>query len=359
MVARAESTLNGGAAMEVMTVLGPVAREELGIVLPHEHLFIDLRNQFTEPADPQKAEAARQPLCMENLGLVRINPYAIRDNLLLDDVAVAIREVEWFRQQGGRTLVDCTSIGIQRDVRKLRQVAEQTGAHIVAGCGYYTADTHPREMDDWRPEAIADRMLRDMLEGVDGTSIRAGIYGEIGTSAELHPNEVKCLAAVGLAFRSHRAAVQVHTYPWARGGLEAARLLADCDVDPSKVVICHIDVQFDRNYLLQLLKLGVNIEFDNFGKEFFIPKEDRGFAGGVFARDIERVHVLLDLLEAGYERQLLITNDVCLKCMLRTYGGLGYEHLLRNVVPMMRDRGIPATAIERLLRDNPARVLCN
>jgi phosphotriesterase-related protein len=162
-----------------------------------------------------------------------------------------------------------------------------------------------------------------------------------------------------MAFRQHRAEIQVHTFPWAREGISAARELIDGGVDPAKIVICHIDIEFHIDYLEDLLRLGVNIEFDNFGKEFFILKADRGFAGGVFARDIERVHVIRDLVERGFERQILITNDICLKSMLRTYGGLGYDHVVRSIGPMMLDEGIPQTSIDVFLRENPARVLCD
>lgn len=341
----------------VMCVTGRVERDQLGVVLPHEHLFIDLRNQFTEPADSEKRELGRQPVCMQHLGVLRNNPYALKDNLVLDDLPTAIDEVRRFAKLGGGTIVDCTSIGIHRDPVKLREVARQTGLNIVAGCGYYTHDTHPPQMHAWDEHFIADQMLHDMLEGIDGSDIRAGIYGEIGTSRQIEANERKALLGVARAFKTHPAEVQVHTYPWAIAGIEAARLLIDCGVDPAKIVICHIDIEFNLPYILDLLKLGVNIEFDNFGKEFYINKADRGFAGGVFARDIERVRVIRDLLEKGFERQILITNDVCLKSMLRAYGGTGYDHILRTIVPMMLDEGLSQTTIDRLLTDNPARVL--
>ena len=180
----------------VMTVTGPIAADTLGVVLPHEHLFIDLRNQFTEPEDPDKARISREPVCMSNLGYLRTNPYAIEDNLLLDDVDIAVDEVQAFEQCGGRTMVDCTSVGIHRDAKKLREVAERTGLHIIAGCGYYTHDTHPTELDDWDEGEIADQMLSDLLEGIDGTDIRAGLYGEIGTSDTIRPGERKTLLAV-------------------------------------------------------------------------------------------------------------------------------------------------------------------
>jgi phosphotriesterase-related protein len=348
-----------GAAMDLMTVTGLVKRDQLGVILPHEHLFIDLRNQFTESQDPEKYQLSRDSVDICNLGALRINPYALKDNLILDNLEDALQEVEHFRSAGGQTIVDCTSLGIGRDMVQLQTLATRSGLNIVAGCGYYTYDTHPATMDEWSVEKIADEMLGDMLDGVDGTGIRAGIYGEIGTSAPLRANELKCLQATAMAFRQHRAEIQVHTFPWARVGLEAAQVLIDGGVDPGKIVICHIDIEFHVDYLEELLRLGVNIEFDNFGKEFYILKRDRGFAGGVFARDIERVQVIGRLLERGFLEQLLITNDVCLKTMWRRYGGFGYDHILKTIVPMLLDEGIDQGAINTLLRDNPARILCD
>ncbi len=99
------------------------------------------------------------------------------------------------------------------------------------------------------------------------------------------------------------------------------------------------------------------MEFDNFGKEFTINPADRGFADGAFVRDVERVRIIKGILDWEYQEQLLVTNDICLKSMLHHYGGLGYDHILRNVVPMMEDEGIPREAIDRILRDNPKGVL--
>ena len=101
----------------------------------------------------------------------------------------------------------------------------------------------------------------------------------------------------------------------------------------------------------------VRVEFDDFGKEFYIDPEDRGFAGGVFARDIERVQVVKRLVDDGFAEQLLITNDICLKSMLRHYGGWGYDHILRHVVPMLRHEGVEQSTIDQLLVENPKRLL--
>ena len=85
-------------------------------------------------------------------------------------------------------------------------------------------------------------------------------------------------------------------------------------------------------------------------------KADRGFAGGIFVTDLERVRLIARLLESGYESQVLITNDICLKSMLHAFGGWGYDHIVTNVVPVMADQGISEAVINRLIVDNAARL---
>jgi phosphotriesterase-related protein len=340
-------------AKTVMTVVGPVDVDTLGVTLPHEHFLSDARNQFTEFDDPEKRRISAEPLRMDNLGVVRRNPYGIKDNLVLDDLELAIEEAEAFKALGGKTIVDCTPVGVHRAPEKLQELARRTGLNIIAGCGYYTYDTHPKEMDNWSAEQIADQMLRDLTSGIDGTSIRAGIIGEIGTSKPIRPNERKNLLAAALAFQQTGAGIQVHTYPWGHEGLEAVEILVGAGVDAAKIVICHTDVEIDLNYIKAILKKGVFVEFDNFGKEFYIDPVDRGFAGGIFARDLERVTTIKTLVEGGYDKQVLVTNDLCLKCMLHHYGGWGYDHILRNVVPMMLDEGISLESIDNFLQNNP------
>ena len=345
--------------MAVTTVIGSVTREELGIILPHEHIFINLLNQFKEPSDPQKQKLSREPISLANYGFLRRNPYAIRENAIMDDLDLAVEELGYFKARGGRTVVDCTSIGINRSPELLRNVAQRTGLNIVAGCGYYTQDTHPADMPQRSAEDLAEEMTRDLTEGIGQTGVRAGVIGEIGTSFPIHPDELKNLRAAALAHKQTHAPLQIHTYPWGKAGLEASDLLISLGVAPDRIVICHIDVVVDLGYLRALLQRGVYVEFDNFGKEFYIDREDRGgFSGGVFAYDLERVRVIRQLVEWGHERQILITNDLCVKQMLRHYGGWGYAHILHHIVPMMEDEKIPGQVINRLIRDNPADWLC-
>jgi phosphotriesterase-related protein len=45
------------------------------------------------------------------------------------------------------------------------------------------------------------------------------------------------------------------------------------------------------------------------------------------------------------------------KTQLRAFGGCGYEHLLRNVVPALQEGGVSDAAVEAMLVSNPARLL--
>jgi phosphotriesterase-related protein len=200
---------------------------------------------------------------MGNLGVVRRNPYAIKDNLLLDDLEMIVSEVGAFAALGGKTLVDCTSVGIHRDPERLCEVARRTGLHIIAGCGYYTHDTHPAEMDKWSADKIADDIVSDLTVSIGGTGIKAGVIGEIGTSEPIHPNEKKSLLAAALAFRQVPVAIYIHIYPWGKAGLKVADLLIEKGVNPDKIVVCHSDVEPDPEYIRALLKRGVFVEFDN------------------------------------------------------------------------------------------------
>jgi phosphotriesterase-related protein len=339
--------------MKVNTVLGPVDPEEMGVTLSHEHLFIDITNQFREPADPVKQRLGCARVSAEHAGVLSRNPYAIRDNLLLDDLELAVEEAGLFRRAGGRTIVDCTPIGIGRDPERLRELSRATGVNVVAGCGYYTADTHPPGLGDRSAEDIADELERELCEGIDDTGIRAGVIGEIGTGNPIHPDEKKCLAAAAKASRRTGAAIQVHTYPWGRTGLEVVDVLLASGADPGKIAICHTDVDIHPDYQRALLERGVYLQFDNFGKEFAIPPEDRAYAGGGFAADRERVRAIASLVEQGFARRLLVTNDLCLKGMLRRYGGRGYAHAVDGVGAMLRAEGIAEATIRGFSVDNP------
>jgi phosphotriesterase-related protein len=337
----------------VITVQGIKSSADLGVITPHEHILIDLRNQFTFHPEATRTWYADQKVTIRTLDVLSRDPYAVMDNLLMNDVRLAERELLEYKRAGGDTVVDATSIGIGRDPEALRRISRATGLNIIAGCGYYTADTHPRDMDEKTVDLIAQEIVRDLMEGIAGTGIRAGVIGEIGTSLEIHPNEKKVLMAAAKAQRKVGTGLIVHTYPWGKKGLEIIGILSDNGADIRKVSINHVDVDLDVGYCEKISEAGAYFEFDDFGKEFFIDRRYRGFAGGVFARDIERVKALKRIIDDGFLSHILVSCDVCLKTLLHRYGGWGYDHILTHIVPMMLDEGITREQIDAILKENP------
>ena len=327
----------------IETVRGPVSIEDLGITSAHEHIFIDMRNCVKKTGD--ELPEYHQKLNIKNRGLVFSNPYAILDNALLEGFEDAVFEIELFKAAGGNTVIDCTLDEIGRDPLTLRRISEKTGVNIILGCGNYYHIAHPAFVDKETVGQLAERICRDLTVGIGDTGIKAGIIGEIGTSAQVTDNEKKVLRAAGIVSAEIGKPIHVHTDLYTENGIEIIDILESEGVKPQKICIDHVDVWLRKNYILSLLDRGVFVEFDNFGKEFYIPQGKR------FAYDLERIDMLCDIIRRGYKKQVLVSNDICLKSMWRTFGGTGYAHILTNVRTIAEEKGI-AAEYQEILTEN-------
>jgi phosphotriesterase-related protein len=346
-------SLDNTAAGIVMTVRGPVAPSDLGITLIHEHLFIDLQCWKLAPRTDLQREYAGKPLSMEILGEVRRDPLVFEDNLFMEDVELSLTEVLEFKNLGGQTVVDVTNRGIGQNVKALLEISERSGLHIVAGCGYYIRESHPPEVSGHSVESLADALMTDIIEGIEGSGIRPGVIGEIGTGDPVHDEEWKVLDAACAAQRESGLPLSVHVYP--AQGTTAPEVVAHIlarGVSPRKVIVCHMDGNMDLHYQVEVARTGVWISYDCFGLEVYFDGIDR-----YRCHDSERERVLLRLIENGYTSQLLLSQDVCMKAQLRKYGGYGYDHILRHIIPSLQRRGVPDETIRLLMVDNPREAL--
>ena len=342
--------------MKVNSVLGELSREELGITTPHEHIFIDISAFFEKRPLRDIEDPVTEKVKMEHLGQLSRDPYALKDNLKMEDYEIQKKEILRFKRAGGSTMVDATMPGIGRDPEKLARISRETGINVIMGTGYYVSSTHPEALASMTEEEIAEEMVRELTVGVDG--VKAGVIGEIGISELFNDAERRVLRASAIAHKKTGAGVLVHINPWTTNGLESCDILLSAGVAPDRIAISHIDVENREDYVLTMLKAGVYVEFDNFGKEYFVEKEARHDGYGCFVSDVDRVLFLKKLIEMGYVDQILVSCDVCLKTCLRTYGAWGYDHVLANVVPMMKEFGIRDEDIDTILRKNPADFLC-
>ncbi|MGH2353942.1 MAG: phosphotriesterase family protein [Chloroflexota bacterium] len=341
-------------AEQVMTVRGPVPPEALGLTLSHEHLLCDLRARW-HPPPPDRPDLAalidvdprpqdRGPLCGD--------PYVCRPNLLLDNPDLMVEELAYFRAAGGGAVVELTTHGLHPHPADLRRISEQSGVHIVAGCGWYRQVTHPPGLDDLSEDEMAELLERDIVEGLAG-GVRPGVIGEIGTGDPIHPDEAKALRAAARAQRRTGLAIAVHLALWGRQGAAVLDILDAAGANLSRVLLCHLSEQLGAtDYHRSLLDRDACLGFDTFGAEYALDSASRRLA-----TDEERIRGLLPLLDAGYRRRLLLSHDICERLQLRAYGGYGYAHLLTTIWPRLRRAGVDDATLDVLLRQNPARLL--
>lgn len=341
----------------VESVLGWLPGDGLGVVSAHEHVLVDLLKGRPSPDlrdDPDRA-LVEAPVALDTLWWVRENYTRSLDNNHLRDEVTAVAELTRYRRAGGGTIVDATPVGIGRDPEGLRRVAAASGVNIVMGSGYYVRPYHPASIATTSREAIADEIERDLTVGVDGTTIRSGIIGEIGCSWPLDRDERKVLEAAAVVQRRTGAGLLIHPGRHPHAALDHVRVAEAWGADPGRTVVSHVDRRISRrDDLRALANSGCFIEFDCFGLEPWLDPETSICP---MPCDLERIDLILWLIEAGLLGQVLIAQDIAMKHRLVTYGGHGYDHILRYVVPILRSRGCSTREIDQLLIDNPRRAL--
>jgi len=339
--------------MKVTTVCGDISPEDLGITLAHEHLLLDISCQAIEPIDPYLRSIAERPVDCTIVGDLQRAPMISKDSLRLTDINMAIEELEYFKVAGGQSLVEQTSYWVGADPVALRRISEDTGIHIIAASTYY--EVPPEDVDDLTIDQLADRLVKEITEGFDGTDIRAGIIGEILTSWPVTAIEEKTLRAAARAQLRTGAALSIHPSCWDKCALTLLDIVESEGVDLHRVVMCHLDHLADVEYHKAVAARGAYVEYDRCGIERYGGDLERGLR--IFPRDTERVAGIIDLIASGYLSQILISHDICMKIELKRYGGPGYSHVLRYIVPMLKRSGVSEKDIQTILVDNPRQML--
>jgi predicted metal-dependent phosphotriesterase family hydrolase len=306
----------------VQTVLGPIEPTELGFTLPHEHTQIALWHV---------------PDRWDYWQLTRDEP------LILEELAA-------YRAADGGGIVDLTPPGVGRDPAWLAGIARSSGLHVVMGCGWYRGAYYPAEtrIDQRSADDLADELVREAMDGVDGSDVKPGIIGEIGTDKpwvsaleeRVHRAAARAARRTGLAITTHAVLSAV--------GLDQLRIFEEEGADPGRVVIGHADSYPHLEHCLAILERGANLEFDFLGMSF-TPTERHG-EGRV-------VELLCELLARGHPERILLSQDVCHDSQLTRYGGNGYTYLSRVFLPRLRQAGVSDAEIETMTVENPRRLL--
>lgn len=336
--------------VQVETVLGPKPADSLGLVLPHEHILCDLT-----PIELRDPAIADTPITLANAHAIAYRPNDYKGNHLLNQRAVAHDELAAFAKAGGGTIFELSTVGIGIDPAGLREVSAATGVAIVLGAGFYMA---PFVAPDYRTRDVAwlaDFIERQIREGCDGTGVKAGLIGEVGSSWPIDDFERRSLAASAIAQRRTGLAINVHPGRNPAAPHEIMDILEANGADPGRVAISHIDrTYFDYPSMAALAKRGCWLEFDFFG----IETSNYWMGIADLPNDWMRLRYIRQAIGDGWGDRLLLSHDICARSRLATYGGHGYAHLPANVPGLMRDRGFSQAEIAMLMCDNPRRFVC-
>jgi phosphotriesterase-related protein len=334
------------AQMVVQTVNGIIPINDLGITLPHEHLIMDFSCAWVQ--DPQNKYSTKQQFNNSLVSRAKENPQIIKSNLILDGRME--EEVQYFTQSGGRSIVELTSEGLFPNPGRLKEIASNCNVNIIAGCGFYRHIAQDSDILNLKSDRITEYILNCFYKGIRGTSIRAGVIGEVGTTFPLHPFEYESLIGSAQAQQILGAALYIHPDIYKYCHLEILDIVEGAGADLRKTVMCHVDQLLDTTWHAKIAQRGVYLGFDTFGSEFM-------YDGIKEPRDLQRVDCLVNLLDLGLVNQILLSHDMCYKIEWHRYGGYGYDHVLTNIVPILKGRGVSDREIVTMMIDNPARLL--
>jgi len=303
---------------QVQTVLGPVAPGDLGFTLPHEHTkcslwWIENRWDYWE---------------------------------LIGDEPRINEELAAYKALGGGTLVDVTPIGIGRDLARLARLSQATGLHIVAGAGWYRQAYYPAEarIDRRSVDDLADEIVQEFVDG----PVRPGIIGEIGTDKPwVTAQEERVFRAAARAALRTGASVTTHAVQ-SDVGLAQLAILEEEGLDPARIVIGHCDSHPRIEHWREIVRRGAHVQADFLGMSF-TPLERAG--------EPKVVELISTLLNEGFEKQILLSQDVCHDSQLASYGGNGYTYLQKSFLPQLAAAGVNAATIKTITVENPARLL--
>lgn len=262
----------------------------------------------------------------------------------LDAIDDTIKELKELKKKGVANILDVTNRGMGRNVEYALKVQEETGINIIFSTGYYKEPFLPEEVYKFSEDELKNVMVKEIVEGIEGTKVKAQVIGEIGTSKDaIAPIEKKLLIAGARAQGETGRPISTHT-TLGRLGLEQIDIFEENGADLNKVIIGHVDLSGDIDYILRLIDKGVYVAFDTIGKVNYMSEENR-------------LSMLKEICSRGLSKRVVMSMDITRKSHLKNRGGLGYNYLLDSFIPFIRENGIDEKDIENMLINNAKDIL--
>jgi phosphotriesterase-related protein len=300
----------------VITTLGPKAASELGMILPHEHVFVDLRTSDT----PGYAQA--------DTG---------------DVIQLMAPEMKRAQAAGVTAIVECSTVGVGRRADIDLAVSRATGMPLVIPTGIYREPWIPDWAHDARQAKLADWMLGELQGEIEKSGVQAGWIKLSAGDEGLTDCETKVLRAAATAGLATNAVIGSHTIQ-GRVVREQLDILEAMSFDPHRFIWIHTQAEPDIALQLEVAKRGVWLEYDSIGNSEWVSED-------TILINIQR------LLEAGLGGQLLLSHDRGWYDPGLPHGGLPkpYTYLTEQFLPRLRSAGVDEEMIKQVTRVNPFR----
>lgn len=300
----------------LITTLGPKHSGELDMILPHEHIFVDLRTWDT----PGYAQADTEEV------IQRMAP-----------------EVDKAQKAGIGAMVECSTVGVGRRADIERAVSQATGMPLVIPTGIYREPWVPAWAHAASQDELAEWMLGELQGEIEQSKVQAGWIKLSAGDDGLTDCEAKILRAAAAAARETNAVIGSHTI---RGRVvrEQLDLIEAMGADPGRFIWIHTQAEPDFELHLEIGRRGAWLEYDAIGNS--AVENDAYY--------LERIQ---RLLEAGLGDQLLLSHDRGWYDPALPGGGTpkAYTYLPQVFLPKLRAAGVDEGTIYQLTHTNPYR----
>ena len=295
---------------DIRTVLGNISEAEVGVVLPHEHIFC-YSDYLYEMAGKHYLDKEVVFSCaVKHLGMLK-ERYQLN------------------------TFIDCTPINIGRDIPFLRRLSEETQVNIICSTGfYYTEELLLRKPD---AEELSNFFI------MDAGNTNAGIIK--CAVEEMTEFTEKLLRAAAMAQLKLGLPVVVHTNAKKENGLWALDILLSQGVPPRAVTVSHMSDTDNMDYLKAVAGCGCYLGLDR-----HYEKKPEGYAE-------DKVRIIKELCASGYADQLLLSHDALF------YSGFSSQMCTVNPTPRFYyifERILPQfpkELVKKFTVDNPLNML--
>jgi len=300
--------------MRLITTLGAKSKDELGVILPHEHIFVDLRT-WDQPGYAE-ADAA-------------------------DVIAMMKPEVEKAKAAGVTALVECSPVGVGRRADMDKAVSEATDFPVIVPTGVYREPWIPPHVHDADEDELYEWMLKELTDEIDKTGVQAGWIKLSAGDDGITDCEAKVLRAAARAGKATGAIIGSHTI---RGRVvkDQLSIIEEAGYTAERFIWIHTQAEPDFALHLELAGHGVWVEYDGLGNPD--APSDTEIIGNIKA-----------LLDAGQDKILLSHDRGWYDPGTPERQPLPFTYLSETFIPAMRDSGFDADIIRQLTEDNPFR----